>query len=172
MTPQDLMAVLLHTGEEQGRQLLEAHIPLFSVGARDRLVYMVKQEADRHWNHDAQRSFLLSGHLLLIGDLTHNSYYHALGLMARGDALRRMDRDQEALPFFDAAGEEFLAMNDEVGWARTRFGRMGACLRLNRTREALRDAEAARDVFMRYKKWRRVGQIDVNSAIINYEVGH
>ena len=39
------------------------------------------------------------------------------------------DRDQEALPFLDAAGEEFLAINDEVSWARTRVG-AAACLRL------------------------------------------
>src|SRR5713226_8626928 len=91
--------------------------------------------------------------------------------MARGDALRRMDRDQEALPFLDAAGAEFLAFGDEVSWARTRIGRVSACLRLNRTSEALRDAAAAREVFRRYGKHLRAGQIDVNAAIINYELG-
>ncbi|BCL79878.1 SNAP and CHAT domain-containing protein [Ktedonobacteria bacterium brp13] len=159
-------------GEAQGQQLLRACLPQFSATALNRLVDALKREADQNWYVSVERSLLFSGYLLLIGDLTRNMSYHALGLMARGDALRRMNRNQEALPFFDAAGEEFLAINDEVGWARTRFGRMGACLRLNRTSEALRDAEAARDVFMHYKKWRRVGQIDVNAAIINYEVGH
>ena len=109
---------------------------------------------------------------LFIGDLTHNTYCHALGLMARGDALRRLDRDQDAVPFFDAAGEEFLAMQDEVGWARTRIGRISSCLRLNRTTEALRDATQARDIFMRNGKLLRAGQIDVNAAVINFELGH
>jgi CHAT domain-containing protein len=48
---------------------------------------------------------------------------------------------------------------------------VSACLRLNRTGEALRDAAAAREVFMRYGKLLRAGQIDVNAAIINYELG-
>ncbi|HEV2581991.1 MAG TPA: CHAT domain-containing protein, partial [Ktedonobacteraceae bacterium] len=93
------------------------------------------------------------------------------GLMTRGDALRRMDRDQAALPFLDAAGLEFLAIGDEVSWARTRIGRVSACLQLNRTSEALIDAAAAREVFVRYGKLLRAGMIDVNAAIINYESG-
>ncbi len=171
MTPQDLVKTLLTVHEEQGRQLLQAHIPVFSDIALDRLVYLIKKEADRCWNTNAPLSFTLSGYLLLLGDRTRNMYYHALGLMARGDALRRLDRDQDALPFFDAAGEEFLAMDDKVGWARTRIGRMSACLHLNRTTEALKDAGAAREIFMRHGKLLRAGQIDVNAAIINYELG-
>src|SRR6266700_5916352 len=122
MTPQDLVRTLLQTNEEQGQQLLQTHVPVFSLVALDKLFYLVKKEADHCWNHDVQRSFILAGYLLFIGDLTRNKYYHALGLMARGDALRRMDCDQEALPFLDAAGEEFLSIDDEVGWARTRIG--------------------------------------------------
>ncbi|HEV2653593.1 MAG TPA: hypothetical protein VGT82_01485, partial [Ktedonobacteraceae bacterium] len=169
MTPQDLVKTLLHVHEEQARQLLQVHVPIFSDTALDRLVYLVKKEADRCWNTNALLSYTLSGYLLLIGTQAQNEYYHALGLMARGDALRRLDRDHEALPFFDAAGEEFLAMDDEVGWARTRIGRMSACLHLNRTTEALKDASAAREIFMRHGKLLRAGQIDVNAAIINYE---
>ncbi|GER92065.1 hypothetical protein KDW_62270 [Dictyobacter vulcani] len=172
MTPQDLVAAVVGMNEEQGRQLLQDHVPFFSSTALDRLVYALKKEADHHWNIDAERSLLLSGYLLLIGDLTKNVYYHALGLMARGDALRRLGRNQESLPFFDAAGDEFLSINDEVSWARTRFGRINACLGLNRASEALRDAEAARVIFMRHGKLMRAGQIDANAAIFNYELGH
>jgi CHAT domain-containing protein len=171
MTPQELVATLLGTQEEQGRALLQHYMPLFSDVALDRLVYLLKREADHCWYTRAQLSLTLSGYLLLLGDLTHDLSYHALGLMARGDALRRLDRDQEALPFFDAAGEEFLSLGDEVGWARTRIGRVNACLRLNRTTEALRDASQAHAIFIRYGKLVRAGQIDVNAAIINFELG-
>lgn len=171
MTPQSLSATLLQMNAEQGRQLLEAQISVFSENALDRLVYLLKKEADRHWSRQVERSLILSGHILTIAELTHNRYYQALGLMARGDALRRMDRDEEALPYLDAAGEEFLAINDEVGWARTRIGRVSACLRLNRTTEALRDAAAAHEIFTRHGKYLRAGQIDVNAAIVYYELG-
>jgi len=171
MTPQELVASLLLKSEEQGRQLLHTHVPLLTDTLREQLVYLLKKETDRRWANDAQSSFILSGYLLFVGDLTRNTHYHALGLMARGDALRRLDRDQDAVPFFDAAGEEFLALKDEVGWARTRIGRISSCLRLNRTTEALRDAAQARDIFMRNGKLLRAGQIDVNAAVINFELG-
>ncbi|HYT35196.1 MAG TPA: CHAT domain-containing tetratricopeptide repeat protein [Ktedonobacteraceae bacterium] len=172
MTPQDLVVTLLQSNEEQGRSLLQTHLPAFSQVALERLVYLLKKETDRCWISNARQSFTLAGHLLYIGDLIHNKYFHALGLMARGDALRGMDRDQEALPFFDAAGEEFLSIDDEVSWARTRIGRVNACLRLNRTTEALRDSATAREIFLRHGKLKRAGQIDVNAAIINFELGH
>ncbi len=171
MAPQQLVAALLHMDEKQGRQLLQSQLPSFDDASINLLVEQIKREADRSWAKESEVSFILAGHLLFIGEVIRSKYAHALGLMARGDALRRMDRDQEALPFLDAAGAEFLEIGDEVGWARTRIGRVSACLQLNRTSEALRDAAAAREVFRRYGKHLRAGQIDVNAAIINYELG-
>ncbi len=157
--------------EKQGRQFLQNNLSTIDDASLTLLVKLIKSEADRQWAKESGRSFMLAGYLLLIGDMIHNKYVHALGLMVRGDALRRMDRDEEALPFLDAAGDEFLAIGDEVSWARTRIGRVSACLQLNRTGEALRDAAAAREVFVRYGKHLRAGQIDVNAAIINYKSG-
>src|SRR5215469_10786529 len=171
MTPQELVTLLLLKNEEEGRRMLVTWLPTFDDAIIHTLVELIKREADHQWTRDSQISFLMSGHLLSIGELVSNKYVQALGLMARGDALRRMDRDQDALPFLDAAAGEFLAIGDEVGWARTRIGRVSACLRLNRTGEALRDAAAAREVFVRHGKLLRAGQIDVNAAIINYESG-
>ncbi len=171
MTPQELVALLLHKSENEGRHVLQTHVPLLDASMIQVLVELLKREADRQWVKDPERSFILSGNLLAIGDITRNKSIHALGLMARADALRRMDRNEEAMPFFDASGDEFLEIGDEVGWARTRLGRVSACLQLNRTTEALRDSAEAREIFMRYGKLLRAGQIDVNAAIINYELG-
>src|SRR5207248_4906243 len=171
MTPQELLAALPLKNEKEGRLLLHIHVSSFDDVSLASLVDLIKREADRQWNKDAEVSFTLAGYLLAIGDLVHNKAYHALGLMSRGDALRRMDRDQDALPFFDAAGDEFQEIGDEVGWARTRIGRVSACLQLNRTTEALRDAAEAHEIFMRHGKLLRAGQIDVNAAIVNYELG-
>jgi CHAT domain-containing protein len=166
-----LLSTLLYTSEAQGCQLLQAHVPVFSAVALERLVRLLKKEADRRWNYEAQLSLKLAGYVLCISDISQNTNFHALGLMMRGDALRRMDYDQEALPFLDAAGDEFLAQGDDLGWARTRIGRVSVCLRLNRTTEALRDAANARTIFLRYHKFLRAGQIDVNAALIYYELG-
>jgi CHAT domain-containing protein len=172
MAPQELIAALLRMNEEQGRQLLQKNLPTIDDDSLNLLVRLMKREADRQWAKESGRSFVLAGYLMFIGDMIPNKYVHALGLMVRGDALRRMDRDQEALPFLDAAGDEFLAVGDEVSWARSRIGRISACLQLNRIGEALRDAAAAREVFVRYGKLMRAGQVDVSAAIINYEAGH
>ena len=171
MAPQELVAELLRSDEKQGQQLLQMHLTAIDDASLNVLVELIKREADRQWAKESGLSFRLAGHLMFIGDTIKNKYVHALGLMARGDALRRMDRDQAALPFLDAAAKEFLEIGDEVSWARTRIGRVSACLQLNRTSEALSDAAAAREVFIRYGKLLRAGMIDVNAAIINYESG-
>jgi tetratricopeptide (TPR) repeat protein len=172
MTPQELVDALLQMNEEQGRRLLQSSLPGMSEVALNRLVKLLKKETDQHWNYKPRISLKLSGYLICIGDESRNASIRAVGLLARGDALRRLDYDQESLPYFDAAGEEFLALGDEIGWARTRIGRVSACTRLNRTTEALRDAGAARDIFWRYDKFLRAGQMDTNAAIIHYELGH
>ncbi len=171
MTPQELVALLLHKSEKEGRHVLQTHVPLLGDAATMFLVELIKREADRQWIKNPQVSFIMAGNLLAVGDITRSKAVHALGLIARADALRRMDRNEDALPFFDAAGAEFLEAGDEVGWARTRIGRVSACLQLNRTTEALRDTAEAREIFMRHGKLLRAGQIDVNAAIINYELG-
>src|SRR5512146_2169918 len=108
MTPRELVTLLLLKSEEEGRQILATWLPTCDDGSVNSLVELIKREADHQWTRDSLISFMMAGHLLFIGDLVESRYVHALGLMARGDALRRMDRDQDALPLLDAAGEEFL----------------------------------------------------------------
>src|SRR5215469_9158608 len=106
MTPQSILSTLLELNEEKGQLFLQAQVPFLNAIDLDHLVVYLKREADLSWVTDPDLSFTLSGYLLLIGSITHSKYYSALGLMARGDALRRLDRELESLPFFDAAGEE------------------------------------------------------------------
>ena len=116
MAPQELVAALLKMEDKQGQQLLKTQLPAIDDTSLNLLVELIKREADRQWAKESGLSFRLAGYLMFIGDTIQNKYVHALGLMARGDALRRMDRDQAALPFFDAAGAEFLEIDDEVSW--------------------------------------------------------
>ncbi len=171
MTPQNLVTTLLQVDEGAGYAVLQKQLPSLNGDAQQQLIESIKREADKRWTDEAHVAYQLAGHLLSIGDLTGSRYAHALGLMTRGDALRRLERNQEAIKYLDAAGKEFLSVGDEVGWARTRIGRISACLQLNLTSEALRDAAAAREVFVRYNKLLRAGQIDVNAAIIHFELG-
>lgn len=171
MSPQELAAALLRVTEQEGRHLLRSYVAALDQSGLKLLVDLLKREADQQWRANPDTSFMLAGYLMAIGDWSGQKSYHALGLMARGDALRRMDRDEDALPFLDAAGEEYLSLNDEIGWARTRIGRVSACLQLNRPTEALEDAAKAREIFIRHGKFLRAGQIDVNAAMVNFELG-
>lgn len=171
MTPQELVTILLSLkSEKEGRHVLQIYVPTLDTLTTAQLFDRIQREADRQWNKDAHVSFMLAGYLMAIGDVTGSKAYHAWGLMARGDALRGLECDQESLPFFDAAGEEFSEIGDEVGWARTRSGRVSACLRLSRTTEGLEDAAKAREIFLRHGKFLRAGQIDVTAALIYYEL--
>jgi CHAT domain-containing protein/tetratricopeptide (TPR) repeat protein len=171
MTPQNLLTTLLQIDESAGYAVLQKQIASLNNEAQQQLIESIKREADKRWKDETHLAYQLAGHLLSIGDLTGSRYAHALGLMTRGEALRRLGRNAEAIKFLDAAGKEFLSLGDEVGWARTRIGRVSACLQLNLTAEALSDAAAAREVFIRHNNLKRAGQIDVNAAIIHFELG-
>src|SRR5947208_15555295 len=117
MTPQELLAELLLKNEREGWQLLQTCMHTFDNSSIALLVELIKREADRQWNNNAQLYFVLAGYILTIGDLRKNKAYHALGLMARGDDLRRMERAEDPLPFFRAPGGELEAAGGEVGLA-------------------------------------------------------
>src|SRR2546427_4261547 len=116
MTPQEMVVVLLQKNEEEGRHFLEAQLPTLDLDSIAQLVYLLKRENDHQWVKDAYTSFVLSGHIIAISNIVKNKYFHAIGLWARGDALRRLHNDQDALPFLDVAGQEFLSLGDEVSW--------------------------------------------------------
>src|SRR5258708_34656556 len=59
--------------------------------------------------------------LIFFGDHSHHLSSHALGLKAKGDALRAIGFHQAAIDCLDTAGEEFLQLEDEENWARSRI---------------------------------------------------
>jgi CHAT domain-containing protein len=94
-----------------------------------------------------------------------------MGLMARADALRILGRYPDSLPDFEAAAQAFLALDDEVGWARTRIGWVHAMHMLGRGEEALPVADRAREIFVRHGEWLRAGGIDINTAVVCHQLG-
>ncbi|HET8911501.1 MAG TPA: hypothetical protein VFN23_08575, partial [Ktedonobacteraceae bacterium] len=91
MTLQSLISTLLDADEAEGRRLLTTIVTQLNAEDLAQLVDRIKRAADQQWITDAYLSFVLSGHLMAIGELSEQKSYHALGLMARGDALRRLD---------------------------------------------------------------------------------
>src|ERR1700730_6244259 len=75
-------------------------------------------------------SLKLAELLTFFGEYTHHLPSHALGLKAKGDALVQIRLYQAALESLDAAAEEFLNLNDDENWARTRISWMVAATSL------------------------------------------
>lgn len=130
------------------------------------VVERLKQEADRHWWINANRSLELAEMIIHIGQARNDLRQIALGTMARGDALKLLDRRIEAWEALEHAGSLFQSADDEIGWARTRIGRLGICVGLNRVNEALNDAERARKIFSQHQEYEKLLRLDWNTAVV------
>lgn len=132
---------------------------------------LIKDEALRQQNIAPFISLKLAELLIFFGNYFHHASSHALGLIAKGDALRNIGYHQVALEFLDAAGMEFLQLADMVGWARSRMGWILSAAWLGRTEEALQEAARAREVLQQHGEYARACMVDNNTAIIYIRLG-
>lgn len=116
-------------------------------------------------------SLKLAEHLVHLGDLIGDLKIHANGLKARGDALRPIGLHALSMDALDAAGAEFLTLNDEADWARSRISWIVSCAWLGRLEEALREARRARDTFERLGDHYWASVVDHNTAVILNHAG-
>ncbi|HXQ32904.1 MAG TPA: tetratricopeptide repeat protein, partial [Anaerolineales bacterium] len=135
------------------------------------VVERLKQEADRYWYIDYHRSLEFADRIVTIGKMRSDARQTALGLMARGDALKLLDRAAEAWETLDEAGRLFQTTGDEVGWARTRIGRVYLSTMLNYVSEALADAELARTIFTDHGEHEKLLRLDLNTALVHSLLG-
>src|SRR2546421_945240 len=68
------------------------------------VVERLKQEADRHWYINVSHSLELADTIVLIGQARGDVRHTALGIMARGDALKHLGRMEEAWEALEQAG--------------------------------------------------------------------
>lgn len=135
------------------------------------LVTQLKAEADRHWWINPNRSLELAEQIVLLGEARGEPQHTALGLMARGDALKLLGRTDDAWAALDMAGALFRTLGDEVGWARTRIGRLLICANLGRVAEALADATVARAILSAAGALDKRLVLDMNTAIVHHLLG-
>jgi CHAT domain-containing protein len=152
-------------------QFLSDHIPseLLSTPLPDEaataVVERLKQEADRYWLIDPNHSLELAERIVAIGQVRTDARQTALGLMARGDALKFLGQMEEAWDEIDRAGYLFQTSGDEIGWARTRIGRLYLGVKLNRVEETLSEVERARAIFLRYGEHEKLMRLAMNTAL-------
>ncbi len=158
-------------------QLLGEDVPLqafelpFPDDVAGQLVDRLKQAAERYLRIDVNYSLQLAERIITIGQVREDTRQAAMGLMARGDALKLLGRTLEAWEAFEAAGEMFRAFGDEVGWARTRIGRLYLSTMLKRVSEGLLEAEQARQIFLRYGEREKLLRLEIQTAYILNHIG-
>lgn len=130
------------------------------------VVNRLKQEADRQFAINANRSLELAETIVQIGEKRNDLSQMALGMMARGDALRLLGRSEEAWTTLEHAGTLYQRAGDEIGWARTRIGRLPISIGLNRVTLALADADRARTVFSHHSQHEKWVALDLNTAVV------
>ena len=135
------------------------------------IVERLKQEADRYWYIDYHRSLEFADRIISIGERRGDVRQTALGLMARGDALKFFGHATEAWETLNEAGRLFQSVGDEVGWARTRIGRVYLSTMLNYVSDALADAERARTIFTDHNENEKLLRLDLNTAVVYVLLG-
>ena len=89
----------------------------------------------------------------------------ALGMMARGDTIWMQGDVYEGWDILGEAGSLFLSVNDEVGWARTRIGRLFICNDVGRVTEGEADAIKASQIFNAHNMFERMVPLQLNLAV-------
>ncbi len=154
---------------EEGRAYILAHAKELADHAATGI--LIAEEALRQLYIAPLVSLKLAELLIFLGEYVHHSQAYALGLKAKGDAIRFLGDYKASLEYLDAAGEEFLRMGDEVGWAHSRISWIPSCAWLGRVEEALREAARAREVFLRHGEHYWACVIDHNTAVIYTRLG-
>ncbi len=135
------------------------------------VVATLKEGADRQWLIDPNASLQMADAIVLIGRVRADPLCTALGMMARGDALKYLGSAREAWEAFQQAGVAFQAAGDDVGWARTRIGMLVVSASINTVESALSDATQARAIFLRHAQFDLLTRLDINLALVYSWIG-
>jgi tetratricopeptide (TPR) repeat protein len=153
----------------------DQNVRLLRAWSHDEVIDYVERRkavADAHWNSNPETSLEYANEIIGIGCLLGETGILALGLMARGDAVKLKGRHEEAWDTLGLAGDYYHTIGDEIGWGRTRIGRLSVCMNVNRIDEALTDAQIARDIFERCGESIRVLRLEMNVAYFHMQVGN
>src|SRR5215211_1789985 len=114
------------------------------------VVNHLEKEFDRYWYIDVNRSLNYSERIIAVGRGRNDTSQIAFGAMRKADCLAALGSLEEAWELYEQAGLMFQTVGDDVGWGRTRIGRLYLGPKLNRVSITLSEAEQARAIFIRY----------------------
>lgn len=130
-----------------------------------------KRIADENWYEDPNVSLFHANIIIGIGFIRKDSGIQALGMMARGDAIKLLGRADEAWATLQEAGELYLSVGDEVGWARTWIGRLYVAVDLGCVDFAMQESRRAREILVAHNQLIRCLSLDLNAAYAYLSIG-
>jgi tetratricopeptide (TPR) repeat protein len=123
----------------------------------------LKAEADRLLNVDAPRALELADQICA---LDASADVRAMGLLTRADALRELGRYEDAIEAYEASAALYRAVDDEVGWARTRIG-ITFTVRYSGTHpHVLDDVDEARRILTNHGLWLRLSRLEKHTGAL------
>jgi len=149
----------------------DLHLTSLPDSIANEVVKHLKNEADRYWFIDPNISLKYADRIVTIGQVRNDKSQVALGFMARGDALKYLGNLQEAWEILEQSGNLYQENDDEVGWARTRIGRLFLGPDLNRVSDTLADVERARAIFQEWDEREMLMRLEINTAYIHTLLG-
>lgn len=147
-------------------------LPLDDARASE-VIAILEKEVGRNRHSQPKRALQLANLVIHIGSLRGQKSEMGLGTMLHADILwfGGVGDYQTAWTMLDDAAELFLEGGDEVGWGRTRIGRLGICYQLRYVSEALSDVPRAEDIFKRHNRQDKLLGLRANTAFVYEYLG-
>ena len=159
---------LVTLNQEEGRNYIQAHY--MELADLTAIANLLADEALEQLSTPFS-SLKLAELLIFLGTHTHHLLSHALGLKAKGDVLTQIGHYQAAMECLDESAQEFLHLDDEGNWARSRISWIVAAASLGRVEEALEQCAQAHAVFLRLQEPFWACKMDHNAAWVYKQVG-
>jgi CHAT domain-containing protein len=136
-----------------------------------KVIKILEKEFERYWYTNINRSLKYAERIIAIGRARNDKSQIASGMMRKADCIAYLGSMEEAWDVYEQAGLIFQTIGDEVGWGRTRVGRLYLGPKLNRISITLAEAEQAREIFTRYGERDRLLRLDWQTALMYNDVG-
>ncbi|GHO44771.1 hypothetical protein [Ktedonospora formicarum] len=161
-------ASLLHYLQEQdleeGKRYLREHKAEFGDPAI--IGPWLREESLKFLHTQPSIALKLADLLIFYGLHVEHPASYALGMLSRGSNLVNRGYYQAALKCLDEGGETLRTLGDELNWARSRIVWIIACAWLGDVEAALKEADRAREVFLRLEAYYWSCALDINTAVI------
>ncbi|MBV9581417.1 MAG: CHAT domain-containing protein [Chloroflexi bacterium] len=131
----------------------------------------LKAESDRLLHVDPPQALRVAEQIGGLADLAADERLRALGQLAEADALRKLGRYQDAIAAYGRAATLYQALEDEVGWARTRIGAAVTWRYTGVTNDELRSIDPARAILSRRGLWLRLARLEQHAGLLLCELG-